>query len=204
MSPPSWQQVRYTLWSPVYDVVVRPLQRARQRSIEVLALRPGERVLVPGVGTGEDLRLVPAGVSVVGTDLTPAMLGRARAKSAATRLCVMDSRSLGIAATTFDAVVLHLILAVMDEPERGLREAARVLRPGGRIVVFDKFLPDDARPRPLRRLVNAVTATLFSDINRRFGEMLGDADAGLQIVAQEPAVGGLYRILLLRKPTAPR
>lgn len=199
VSPPRWQRLRYTLWSPIYDLVVRPLQQARQRSIAVLALRPGDRVLVPGVGTGEDLRLMPAGVSVVGADLTPAMLGRARAKGVATPLCVMDSRRLAFADASFDAVVLHLILAVMDEPGRGLREAARVLRPGGRIAVFDKFLADAARPSPLRRLANAITSTLFSDINRRLGDMIADSGAGLEIVHDEAVLfRGAYRIVLLR------
>lgn len=207
MSPSSfWQRARYTLWSPVYDLAVVPLRRARRRSFEVLALQPGERVLVSGIGTGEDLPLVPAGVSVVGADLTPAMLVRARAKSAAAPpLCVMDSRQLAFADACFDAVVLHLILAVMDEPERGVREAARVLRPGGRIAVLDKFLPDGTQPGLLRRLANLGTSALFTDINRRLGDILQGSGAGLEIAHDEPAsVGGLYRSVLLRRPASGR
>ena len=64
-------------------------------------------------------------------------------------------------------VVMHLILAVMPEPGRGVKEAVRVLKPGGRIAVFDKFLPDDEGPSLKRRLLNAIAKPLFSDLNWR-------------------------------------
>jgi ubiquinone/menaquinone biosynthesis C-methylase UbiE len=57
---------------------------------------------------------------------------------------------------SFDAVAVHLILAVMPDPERGLAEAERVVETGGRIAVFDKFLRDDDRALVTRRLMNAA------------------------------------------------
>jgi len=60
----------------------------------------------------------------------------------------------------------------MPQPERSLRQAVRVLKPGGRIAVFDKFLRDDERPSLKRRLLNAVAKPLFSDLNRRLGPLI--------------------------------
>jgi ubiquinone/menaquinone biosynthesis C-methylase UbiE len=79
----------------------------------------------------------------------------------------MDARNLTFPDASFDAVIMHLILAVMPQPELGLKEAARVLKSGGRIAIFDKFLRDEEQPSNARRFLNLITGTLFSDINRR-------------------------------------
>jgi phosphatidylethanolamine/phosphatidyl-N-methylethanolamine N-methyltransferase len=197
----NWNRLRYTLWAPLYDFVAR-FGRQRRRSVALLGLQPGERVLLVGAGTGADLPLIPEGVSVLATDLTPAMLDRARPRvRPGIELRVMDGQALDLASESFDAVILHLILAVIPDPAACLREAARVLKPGGRIAVFDKFLPDGARPRLPRRIANTVTRTLFTDINRRLGDILERSGAPLRIEHDEPAMfGGTFRILLLRKP----
>ena len=158
-------------------------------------------MLIPGIGTGADLPLIPSGVEVTGTDVTPAMLRRAAAHGRpGVTLKVMDAARLDFPDGHFDAVVLHLILAVLADPAGGLREAARVVRAGGRIVVFDKFLADRKTASLPRRLLNAVTSVLFTDINRRFGEILKAGGNGLDVVHDEPAgFGGAYRIVLLRK-----
>lgn len=202
MSLPSrWQRLRYAIWSPFYDLALKPFAAARRRSIELLDLQPGERVLIPGVGTGADLPLIPPDVQVVGTDLTPAMLRRARAaERPGLVLRVMDAADLDLPDASFDAVILHLILAVMAEPARGLSEATRVLRAGGRMVVFDKFLRDGARASLPRRAVNLPASLLFTDINRRFGDILRAGGSGLEVLRQEEAgLRGLFRIVLLRK-----
>ena len=200
MPPFSWNRLRYTLWAPFYDRVAI-FRRQRRRSIDLLGLQTGERVLVVGAGTGADLPFIPAGVEVLATDLTPAMLARARPRvRPGIELQVMDGQSLDLPDASFDAVILHLIVAVIPDPVACVREAARVLKPGGRIAVFDKFLPDGERPSAARRLANLVTGTLFTDINRRLGEILERSAAPLAVEHDEPALlGGAFRILLLRK-----
>jgi phosphatidylethanolamine/phosphatidyl-N-methylethanolamine N-methyltransferase len=196
----AWNRIRYTLWAPIYDVVGRRFDGRRRTSLALLALEPGERVLIVGAGTGADLAYVPHGCVTVATDLTPAMLRRARPRLRdGMHLAIMDGQRLGVRSGSYDAVVLHLILAVIPDAARCLGEAARVLRPGGRIVVFDKFART-ARPTPALRLVNLVTRTLVTDVTRRFEDILERSGAALQVEVDEPALlQGLFRHILLRK-----
>lgn len=199
----AWNRIRYTLWAPIYDLVGRRFDARRRRSLGLLDLRPGERVLIVGAGTGSDLAHVPYGCVTVATDLTPAMLRRARHHlREGMHLGIMDGQGLGVRSESCDAVVLHLILAVIPDPVRCLREVARVLRPGGRIVVFDKFART-ARPTLALRLVNVVTRTLVTDVTRRFEDVLERSGAGLRVEFDEPALlHGFFRHILLRKVEA--
>ena len=200
-----WNRLRYTVWAPAYDVIVRAagFDTARRLSIERLRLTSGDRVLIVGAGTGLDLDFLPSNVHVTAIDVTPAMLKHLERRAAATGQSVtariMDARQLAFPDSSFDAVVMHLILAVMPEPERGLMEAVRVLKPGGRIAVFDKFLADEEHPSMKRQLLNAIAKPLFSDLNRRFGPLI--AGTRLVIEQDEPlAFGGTYRAVTLVKP----
>lgn len=199
-----WDRVRYTFWAPFYDLMSGAVgfERARRASIDRLKLRPGQRVLLTGAGTGLDLPHIPPDVVVTAIDVTPAMLRRLEGRAArmqrpiSTR--IMDARRLAFPDASFDAIVMHLIVAVMPEPARGLKEAARVLVPGGRIAVFDKFLGDEQRLSLRRRLLNLIAKPSFSDMNRRLGPLL--AGTGLIVEHDEPtAFGGMYRVVTLRK-----
>jgi len=207
-----WNRLRYTFWAPVYDLAVRGMDRHRRESLARLDPKAGERLLIVGAGTGADLPHLPGGCTVLATDLTPAMLRRARPRAReGTHLAVMDGHRLAVPDGAFDGVVLHLILAVIPDPVRCLREAARALRPGGRVVVFDKFVRTRRPPLALRAL-NVVIRVLFTDMTRRFEDILERSGVDLVVVRDEPAfAGGLYRRLLLRRsdeplglPAAPR
>ena len=200
-----WNRLRYTVWAPAYDAIVGAagFDSARRLSIDRLRLTSGDRVLIVGAGTGLDLDFLPSSVHVTAIDVTPAMLKQLERRAAGAGVSVtarvMDARQLAFPDSSFDAVVMHLILAVMPEPERGLSEAARVLKPGGRIAVFDKFLRDEERPSLKRRLLNAIAKPLFSDLNRRLGPLM--AGTRLVIELDEPvAFGGTYRVVTLMKP----
>jgi ubiquinone/menaquinone biosynthesis C-methylase UbiE len=193
-----WRRARYSVYASFYDLGPG-FEAERRRAISLLDLAPGERVLVDGVGTGADLPLLPPAVSVLGIDLTPAMLARARPHCRpGIELRVMNAERLELADGSFDAVMLHQVLEVVADPVRCLAEAARVLRPGGRLSVFDKFLADDLAPSPWRDALARVVDVVFTTPKHRFAELLESSGAPLSVVHQETTVAP-FRIVLLRR-----
>ena len=195
-------QTIYRWWAPVYDKVMGPFAgKARQRAIEALNLRAGEQVLLSGVGTGLDLPYLPAEVKAVGIDLSPEMLRKARAKANRQNvvLCEMNAQALDFPDSSFDVVILNLILSVVPDGAATFREAWRVLRPGGRAVIFDKFAAEAGRISALRRGMGKIIALFGTDPNRRLSEMMG-SPVDLAIERDEPSLlHGQYRIVLLCK-----
>jgi phosphatidylethanolamine/phosphatidyl-N-methylethanolamine N-methyltransferase len=194
----AWQRFRYTIWAPHYDKVTK-FPAERRRSIELLDLKTGERLLIIGCGTGADIPFVPPGVEVLAVDLTPAMLAEARAHARpGVTFRQMDGHALDLPDGSFDAAILHMVLEVIPDPVRCLAEAARVLRPGGRLAVFDKFLPDGARPSWPRRAALALLDLVFTSTNRQMGEILERSRAPFAVAHDERSVGA-YRHLILRR-----
>lgn len=202
----TWRRLNYTAMAPVYNLIARPLAPLRRRSIEMLALTPGERVLMVGAGTGLDLDHLPRDLSITATDLTPAMLGRLRRRARRLSLPVdahvMDARALSFANASFDVAILHLILAIVPDPVACIREVARVLRPGGRTVILDKFAPDGPRIPMVLRLGEPLLNAVATHVTRQLGPIV--EASGLELV-QNVGVGpaGFFRIALLRKPATP-
>lgn len=193
----NWRILRWDLYAPHYDRFIS-FEQQRQRSLELARLRPGERVLIPGCGTGLDLPLLPSGLHVVAVDASPAMMARALARpcASAVRFARMDAQKLAFPDGSFDCVILHLIVAIVPSPLDCLCEAARVLRPGGRIVLFDKYHDGRGRPRLIRRALNPLMKVLATDLNVPLPRLA--AQAGLRIVHEEPAwLKGMFRVARL-------
>lgn len=121
-----------------------PRQREMRRAF-LAGIELGERaeLLEVGCGTGVLTRVL-AGIggvdSVVGVDLAPSLVDKARDLAAElpnVRFEVADARSLPFADASFDVAIFDSTLSHVPEPERALREAARVLRPGGTLAAFD-------------------------------------------------------------------
>ena len=190
----------YTLIAPFYDgAIARATQAARQRSLSALPAAPG-CVLLAGVGTGLDLPYLPPQHQYVGLDLNPAMLRRALPRVGPVDFLPLqgDAQRLPFADASFDSVVLHLILAVVPEPAHCLAEAARVLKPGGRLLVFDKFLRR-GQPALLRRLANPLLRRIATRLDVVFEDLL-PAAPGLALEDDRPALaGGWFRLIRLGK-----
>ena len=193
----------YRLWAPVYDLGVdRLFGPGRRRAMQLLDLKAGERVLIPGVGTGADLPLLPAGVEATGIDLTPQMLAKARLKldrcRASVKLIEGDAQKLLVEPDSFDAVILNLILSVIPDGNACLRSALCALKPGGRVAIFDKFLPDGSAASAGRRFMNFFSTLFGTDINRRLGDLVKDCPCA--VTHDEPSIlSGMYRVILLKK-----
>ncbi len=194
----------YTLIAPLYDACVAPFTAgARQQSLALLNREePVRDVLIVGVGSGLDIPLLPVGPRYVGLDLTPAMLARAERKAQNTlvdiRLELGDAGSLNYSDASFDAVIMHLILAVVPHSEEILAEAARVLRAEGRILVLDKFLRPNQRA-PLRRLVSPILGAFATRTDVVLEELLTRTPE-LELIEDHPAMArGWFRQIVLRK-----
>lgn len=190
----------YTLIAPFYDAAIdRATRAARKHSLSALPAAPG-RVLLAGVGTGLDLPHLPPQHHYVGVDLTEAMLRRARPRAGKADFSgvIGDAQRLPFADASFDHAVLHLILAVVPQPADCLREVARVLRPGGTALVFDKFLRR-GQPAVLRRLANPLVRRVATRLDVVFEEVLAHTPA-LQLEHDQPALaGGWFRMIRLRR-----
>ncbi len=201
----TWNRIRYGLYAPLYGVIARPLSAGRQRAIERLDLEDGERVLIVGSGPGVDFGHLPEDVEVTAVDLTPAMVRRTEARAAAlgrdVDARVADAQSLPFPDDRFDAVLLHLILSVVPDPDAVTAETARVLAPGGRVSIYDKFVPSGASPSLLRRAVNPLAKALFSDLTRSLRPML--EGTGLEIGRRDAFLNGLYTVTIARPEGPP-
>ena len=158
----------YRRYAGVYDAIFGPvLHPGRKAVIQALDLRPGDRVLEVGVGTGLSLPLYPASVKVTGIDVSAEMLERARQRVAKRRitnveaLLEMDAEQTTFAPASFDKIVAMYVMPVVARPARVLEELHRVCKPDGQIYLVNHVRSDN-------RFVAAVEKSLA-----RFSDKLG-------------------------------
>jgi phosphatidylethanolamine/phosphatidyl-N-methylethanolamine N-methyltransferase len=139
------QERIYERWARVYDKVYLRLLSASHRKVARAASAEGRRILEIGVGTGLVLRHYAAEREVIGADLSLPMLRKAAEKVAELQLAhvrglvAMDACRLGFADACFDVVSVPFVITLVPDPEGALDEIARVLKPGGAIVIVSRF-----------------------------------------------------------------
>jgi ubiquinone/menaquinone biosynthesis C-methylase UbiE len=195
-------RLSYSIIAPIYDMFVeRAMRAARSQSLRALP-HSGEskKVLISGVGTGLDLPLLPLLHHYTALDFNAAMLRRARPRgeNLSVDFVLGDSMNLPFADAQFDYVMLHLITAVVPEPSRCLSEAARVLKPGGEIILFDKFLQPKQNAW-LRRALTPLSKRIATRMDVVFEEVL-QAVPELEVQSDVPLMAnGWFRGIVLRK-----
>ena len=153
----------YSVLARVYDDFFDwALGPGRRYAVRRLAVEPGERVLEVGVGTGLTLPLYPEGCHVTGIDISEPMLERARARLESLArpridLRVMDARRLQFPDGTFDKVFAPYVISVVPDPDKVLAEMRRVCRPGGTVMVVNRFGSPNRLLAAVERLLTPLT-----------------------------------------------
>jgi phosphatidylethanolamine/phosphatidyl-N-methylethanolamine N-methyltransferase len=133
----------YARWAPVYDIVFGKVFDAGRKASIAAAERVGGRILEVGVGTGISLPGYARANRLVGVDISAPMLRKAADRVAehglsnVEALAVMDAKHLAFPDDFFDVVVAQYVITAVPDPEATLDEFARVLKPGGEIVLVN-------------------------------------------------------------------
>lgn len=186
-SPPpveSWKQVAevlrvrletegvakaYGRWAPVYDLFFgRVFAHGRLAAVQA-AERVGGRVLEVGVGTGISLPHYDERTRLVGIDISEPMLAKARERVArfdlrnVEQIAIMDAERLEFPDRSFDVVVAQYVVTALPNPEAALDEFARVVKPGGEIIITSRI----GAERGMRALVEKGLAPLTGRLGWR-------------------------------------
>lgn len=193
----------YTLLAPIYDSIVgSATSEMRLNSLKRIDIKTPQHILINGIGTGLDLPFLPENHQYTATDLTPAMLEKCKARLPEYKLNLdlhtADVMHLPFEDNSFDIVLMNLILAVVPDPMKALKEASRVLKPGGKIFIMDKFI----RPgelAPTRRLLNVFIKHIATRTDVVFEHLL-DSCPELKLTNDKPALmNGWFRFIDLEK-----
>jgi demethylmenaquinone methyltransferase / 2-methoxy-6-polyprenyl-1,4-benzoquinol methylase len=116
--------------------------RWRERAVDLARVGPGSAALDVATGTGDlAIELARRGADVVGSDFSEGMLAKARAKAPGLRWEQADALALPYADDSFDAATVGFGARNFSDLAGGLREMARVVRPGGRVVILEITTP---------------------------------------------------------------
>ena len=152
----------YRRWAPVYDYTFGAVSTAgRRHAVEIINSGNG-RVLEVGVGTGLSLPDYKKHLDIVGIDLAPEMLEKARERVKAEKLTnisglhEMDASNLRFPDNSFDTVVAMYVITVVPDPQKVMLELARVTKPGGEVMLVNHFSQERRRARLGRAADGAV------------------------------------------------
>jgi phosphatidylethanolamine/phosphatidyl-N-methylethanolamine N-methyltransferase len=203
----------YDRWAPVYDKVFGPVFERGRKAAITAAERIGGRILEVGVGTGISLPDYSPENRIFGVDISEMMLRKAceRVRDLDLKhvegLAVMDARHLDFPDRSFDVVVAQYVITTVPDPEGTLDEFARVLRPGGEIVLVSRIGAERGLRRSLERWFASAARKLGWRTEfafERYASWAAGAD-GIRLVERRAMPPfGHFSLIRFRKDAAER
>jgi phosphatidylethanolamine/phosphatidyl-N-methylethanolamine N-methyltransferase len=156
----------YDRWAPIYDLVFGGVfSKGRKAAIQATN-KIGGRILEVGVGTGISLPQYASHLRIFGTDISEAMLRKAKRRvddlglKNVEGLAVMDAENLEFPDGSFDVVMAQYVVTAVPNPEAALDEFARVLRPGGELIILTRVSADAGMRRFIEHRLQPVVRPL--------------------------------------------
>lgn len=204
MSEDKAEARRYNRVAWRYDILESPMEKMVFTKLrrEMLSGVSG-KVLEVGVGTGKSLPYYPEGVELVGIDISPKMLEKARKRAdklgIGVDLRVMDVENLQFPDKTFDLIVVVFVFCSVTDPVKGLRELARVVKDDGKILMLEHVRSENRVIGKLMDWFNPIARWLFGpNINRQ--TVANVEAAGLAIVSVESKGLKIIKRIVARRP----
>ena len=188
----------------LYDLLDLPFEYGRYRPIRRMLFEGiGGRILDAGVGTGRNMPFYPPGSEVVGIDLSPRMLDRARLRKERLGINVelreMNATRTDFSDAHFDFVVATFLFCVLDEADQlpGLRELKRIVKPSGEIRIIEYAYSEKPWKRFVMRLWAPWVRFAYGATFDRNTEAHVEA-AGLALVEKRFVFEDIIKLLVLK------
>lgn len=189
----------YSRIAPVYDLLEAPVERTLWKRFRkrLFAHFSAGNILEIGVGTGRNLPFYPEGANVTAIDISPAMLEKAHRRGGALRVTFreMDAQALDFPEQTFDIVLATFVFCSVPDPVLGLREARRVCKPAGKLLLLEHVRPGGRVLGRVFDLLNPAARRLLGpEINRR--TVRNVEAAGWRIIEVETLVSDVVKLII--------
>jgi len=198
----------YARWAPLYDAICGPIFETGRHAAAAAARRVGGRILEVGVGTGLSFCDYDANTEVTGIDISAPMVSKARLRLACGRyphvkaVMVMDAHALAFPDAAFDCVVAQFVITLVADPERALTECARVVRPGGEIILVNHLYSERGLSAAIERWCARPSRSFGLRPEFPFARLLAWARShgGAELVERRPVKPfGVYTLVRVRR-----
>jgi phosphatidylethanolamine/phosphatidyl-N-methylethanolamine N-methyltransferase len=203
----------YARWAPVYDAVCGPIFESGRRAAAQAARAVGGRILEVGVGTRLSFDDYDSTTEVIGVDLSAPMVAKARERMRSgaypyvRNVMVMDAHELQFPDASFDCVVAQFVITLVARPEQVLSECARVVRPGGEIILVNHLYSERGVAAAIERWCARPAGALGLRPEFPFARLAAWArqHGGIDIIERRPIRPlRLYTLVRFRRTAAAR